>query len=126
MEKQKELEEIAAGPFARTVDDPKLEKMRKETIHSDDPMAEYIMRKRRKHSREASVEKGNETTGAARKSNKPMYSGPKVPINRFGILPGYRWDGIERGTQLEKRLLIKMNERSGIKEDEYRYLNSDL
>ena len=39
---KEELENIAAEPFARTVDDTRLEEARKAEIRADDPMAAYM------------------------------------------------------------------------------------
>ena len=122
IEKQKELELIAAEPFARTIDDPRMEEMRKQTLRDGDPMAEYISKKRTK---EQSV-----TTSQSRSSNsvevevervqkrgKPLYQGPAGTPNRFGIRPGYRWDAIDRGNGFENILLKKLSDKGALRED---------
>lgn len=45
---KEELENIAAEPFARTVDDTRLEDARKAEIRPDDPMAAYMAKVRRR------------------------------------------------------------------------------
>eukprot|EP00968_Pinguiococcus_pyrenoidosus_P017353 scaffold1724_cov246-Pinguiococcus_pyrenoidosus.AAC.25 len=92
-EYEEELENIRNEPFARAHDDPRLERMRKEELRPDDPMLAYVQKQRAK-------------TG---KSTKKAYTGPPPPPNRFGIPPGYRWDGVDRGNGFEARVLAKTN-----------------
>ena len=89
-------EELAAmkdEPFARTRDDPKLDQFLRDTIHADDPMKDWTQRR---------------ATDQQRGPTKRVYKGPTPPSNRFGIAPGYRWDGVDRGNGWEaKRLSVQ-------------------
>ena len=51
----------------------------------DDPMANHLTKK-------------------APQSNKQRYKGPPPPPNRFDLLPGFRWDGVDRSNGYEKQL----------------------
>ena len=118
--RRKELEEIANEPFARTAEDPRLEAMRKEVIRDGDPMAEFFRKKR-----EESACSENSAVGRVKK-RKPEYKGPAGPPNRFEIRPGYRWDGIDRGSAFEVKLLTRANDRAALKEDEYKWSVADM
>ena len=117
--RHKELEEIANEPFARMADDPKLEEMRRNAIRDGDPMAAYLSQRPSKPERSMSAVR-------AGKRLKPIYKGPAAPPNRFNIAPGYRWDAIDRGNGFEHKVLLKMNEKTAFKEDEYRWSSADM
>ena len=61
-----------------------------------------------------------------KKGLKPIYKGPLPAPNRFGIRPGYRWDGVDRGNRFEKELLLKISEKGSYNEDQYKWSVSDL
>ena len=125
---RQELVEVASEPFARTVDNPRMEAMRKEIMRDGDPMAEYFARKKEKEddakaAANTSLEVGENFTPIVK---KPRYKGPIGAPNRFHIFPGYRWDGIDRGNKYEHKILTKSNDRTALKEDEYRWSVSDM
>ncbi|CAM9426956.1 unnamed protein product [Ascophyllum nodosum] len=92
---KEEMENIAAEPFARSVDDARLEEMRKAEIRPDDPMAAYVAKNKSKEKAKSG------------KPLKPEYKGPAPKPNRFGIRPGYRWDGVDRGNRWEEKIVEK-------------------
>ena len=107
-----------------------MEAARKQAIRDGDPMAVYIQQQAELAEQEGS---GKTTTSTGRshapsqpKAKRPVYSGPTPTPNRFHIRPGYRWDAIERGNGFESKLLLKLNERSSRKDDEYKWSVSDL
>jgi len=57
---------------------------------------------------------------------RPKYRGPPPPPNRFGIAPGYRWDGVDRSTGFENRLLSAGLDNESRAIDAYKYSVSDL
>ncbi|TFK75203.1 pre-mRNA-splicing factor CWC26 [Pluteus cervinus] len=91
--RRKELEKQKTTAFARRIDDADLNEEQKSKELWNDPAAAFLTKKRGKGPR------------------KPEYSGPPPPPNRFGIKPGYRWDGVDRGTGFEKKLFQSVNER---------------
>ena len=149
--KAQQLADMADAPFARMADDETLDRELKSVIHVDDPMAAYFQKKEKKEKKKKekkekkdkkkSKKKGSgsddrrdnrssSSSGADMKKKtmqkKPIYKGPWVPPNRFGILPGYRWDGIDRGNKFEDRLLKKINETQSSKDIEHRWSTQDM
>lgn len=56
---------------------------------------------------------------------RPVYSGQGW-INRFGIMPGYRWDGIDRGNGWEAKLALTLNSRKVASEEGYKERSADM
>ncbi|GJN89212.1 hypothetical protein Rhopal_002191-T1 [Rhodotorula paludigena] len=93
----REAEKLKNRSFARHADDEDMNDELKDVERWNDPAAAFLTKKDKKKSKAPKY---------------PVYKGPPPPPNRFNILPGYRWDGVDRGNGFEKKLMEKRNSRS--------------
>ncbi|KIJ66871.1 hypothetical protein HYDPIDRAFT_108811 [Hydnomerulius pinastri MD-312] len=103
-----QIEKNKALPFARHADDKELNEDLKAQDRWNDPAAAFLTKKSSKGPR------------------KPQYSGPPPPPNRFGIKPGYRWDGVDRGNGFENKLFQRQNERKRTAAASYEWSVDDM
>lgn len=123
---KRELEILAAEPFARMADDPRMEALKKNEIRDGDPMAEYFAKKQREEGEEGVHSEKGDSLAVGTKARRPVYKGPAPPPNRFNILPGYRWDGNDRGNQWESKILKAANYRTSLKGDRDQWSMQDM
>jgi pre-mRNA-splicing factor CWC26 len=93
-EKKKNLGDAKYMTLARYADDKELNEEMREKDRWNDPAAAFLTSKK----------KGVSKTG------KPLYKGA-APPNRYSILPGHRWDGVDRGNGFEKKWFQAQNVR---------------
>ncbi|XP_052553382.1 BUD13 homolog isoform X6 [Tympanuchus pallidicinctus] len=98
-------------PLARYIDDEDLDRMLREQEREGDPMAEFIKKRKAKENKE---------------KEKPKYSGPAPPLNRFNIWPGHRWDGVDRSNGFEKQFFARMADRKAVQELAYKWSIEDM
>ena len=77
------LASVQTQSIARRATDDDYNRHFKQMLHHDDPALAFLTKKRKDAPR------------------RPKYQG-NWPPNRFGIAPGYRWDGVDRGNGFEK------------------------
>ncbi|GBE83768.1 Pre-mRNA-splicing factor CWC26 [Sparassis crispa] len=94
--------------FARSRDDVELNEDLKAQDRWNDPAAAFLTKNRSKGPR------------------KPEYTGPPPPPNRFGIRPGYRWDGVDRGNGFEQKLFQRQNEKRRHGQESYQWSVDDM
>ncbi|XP_060067826.1 BUD13 homolog [Ylistrum balloti] len=106
-----QLHEISK-PLARYRDDADLDSMLREQDREGDPMLAFIKKKKQK--------------GGAKVKELPRYKGPAGPPNRYGIQPGYRWDGVNRSNGFEAQLFAKMSDRKAVANQAYKWSVEDM
>lgn len=111
-ERREQLKDAKLMSFARTADDVEMNKDLKETERWNDPMMQFLA--------------GKKTSGPTGKSthSAPAYSGA-APPNRYGIKPGYRWDGVVRGNGFEAERFKAINRRERNRGLEYSWQMDD-
>jgi pre-mRNA-splicing factor CWC26 len=122
-----ELAMLRDSSFARYQDDDRLDDIRKNEIREGDPMAQYASKQRQKKKSKHPTSSAPASYQADSVSTaKPVYKGPPPKPNRYGIKPGYRWDGIDRGNGFEDKLLAQKFSANLKKEEAYRFRSADM
>ena len=93
------------------VSDKEMNDDMKETVRWGDPMLGMM----------SSGGKG----GGTKKGQRPKCK-HNAPKNRFGIPPGYRWDGVNRTNGFEARLLRQAKEGEAADEARYKWAVEDM
>ncbi|KAK6357859.1 hypothetical protein TWF730_007216 [Orbilia blumenaviensis] len=101
-ERRKRLDDAKLMKLARHADDEDMNKELKEKEMWNDPAAPFLRKK----------------AAGQSKSGLPLYKGAFAP-NRYGIRPGHRWDGVDRGNGTEALFFRKNNERKDRAQQEY-------
>lgn len=97
---------------SRGVDDVRLNEELKGRVRWEDPMAGMLERGEGKGKGEGG------TVGEGEGEGKRVYVGGFMP-NRYGIRPGWRWDGVDRGNGFEREYFKAANRRRNLKELDY-------
>ena len=121
-ERRKELEDAAGMTLARGIEDEQMEQRKKAIIRDGDPMAMYAWKKQQQE--EASIQHNAANNHLPQK--KPVYKGPPPKSNRYGIRPGYRWDGTDRGNGFEDKVLEALHSKGRKKEEAYKWSAADM
>ncbi|EPS38092.1 hypothetical protein H072_8179 [Dactylellina haptotyla CBS 200.50] len=101
-ERKKQLEDAKFMKLARHADDEDMNSELKEKELWNDPAMNFLTKK----------------SAGKSKAGFPIYKGAFAP-NRYGIRPGHRWDGVDRGNGTEALFFRKNNERRDRVQQEY-------
>ena len=110
-----ELQE-AAKPMARTVDDVDLNSMQAQKQRWGDPMAEMLAKK----------QKIKDNKNAVDGSRVVMSSRGLAHPNRFGVAPGPKWDGVDRGNGFEESYFKRMNDKGATDAEAHKWSCQDM
>ncbi|KAL6192349.1 PREDICTED: BUD13 homolog [Fragaria vesca subsp. vesca] len=125
------LEREKEKPFARTRDDPELDKMMKEKVRWGDPMA-HLVKKKFPEAVLANLGDSDKMkeSGFIIPQDIPNHSwlkrGLDAAPNRYGIKPGRHWDGVDRSNGFEKKLFTQINEKQATQAEAYLWSVADM
>tara|TARA_B100000795_G_C22579477_1_gene353221 strand:- start:86 stop:664 length:579 start_codon:yes stop_codon:yes gene_type:complete len=105
MQQFEHMQDMAEAPFAQYSNNANSSRDDKLKSRSrvDDPMAQFDLKK---------DDEDDSSSSSSSSSKKKLYRGPPAPSNRFNVLPGYRWDGVDRGNGFEAKVIESLR-RSG-------------
>ncbi|KAI5296517.1 Pre-mRNA-splicing factor cwc26 [Ascosphaera acerosa] len=104
---REQLQEAKFMPLARTIEDEDLNRELRAQTRWDDPAAAFLTKARPARDAGGGASSGARDGTAGGK----VYTGP-FPPNRYGIRPGHRWDGVDRGNGYEKQWFAARNKKS--------------
>lgn len=113
--KRQELAEMKYKPIARYADDEAMNNEMKDQNRWNDPAAGFLTVSFIVKFLHDDMNADHIDLLQAKKVTKanapkyPKYAGPPPPPNRFGIPPGYRWDGVIRGNGFESTMMQRGN-----------------
>ncbi|KAJ4350172.1 Pre-mRNA-splicing factor cwc26 [Didymosphaeria variabile] len=102
--RKQQLQDAKGLTIVRYADDAELNDELKEQGRWNDPAAGFLRKKKA----------GRSITG------KPLYQGAFQP-NRYGIRPGHRWDGVDRGNGFESEWFSSRNRKANIEKLQYQW-----
>lgn len=68
----------------------------------------------------------SENSNDASKPVKKVYRGPPAPPNRYNIMPGSKWDGVDRSNGFEKKYFESITAKKVRQEEAYKWSTEDM
>lgn len=118
-DRKQAVEEARFLGVARYADDEDLNEGMKGVGRWGDPMLGYLSANRAE-GRSEEGRKGETPSTAARGQRRKEYQGAAAP-NRYGIRPGWRWDGVDRGNGFEEEWFQARDQKSRKANLEYQW-----
>lgn len=105
--------------FARDANDEGMNDLLRGQGRWGDPMLEGVRANEDKKRRRAALSEG------VIREPRPMYKGDPYP-NRFGIRPGFRWDGVDRSTGWEAKIVLTLTNQKSRTAQGYKMGSADM
>lgn len=117
-QRKEKLEEAKGMTLARAADDEEMNREMRGQMRWNDPMARFLEAEERTTGRGGGG--AGDVISGSKASRRPVYKGA-CPPNRYGIKPGYRWDGVDRSNGFESERFKALNRRERNKNLNYQW-----